>query len=338
MKAITYAKYGPPEVLEMVEVEKPAPQDKEILVRVHATTVNRTDCGFRKPEPFFVRIFNGLIRPRIKILGNEFAGVVAEAGKEVKAFRTGDAVFGLTGGSFGAHAEYLCVPETGAVAKKPENMDFEEASAVCDGFMLAMNYLGKIDLKGRKKILIYGASGSIGTAGVQLAKFLGAEVTAVCNTKNVDIVRSLGADYVIDFLKEDFTKNGETYDFIFDAVGKHSYFRCKDSLNPEGAYLVTDLGRLCQNPFLAVLTSMRKGKKVMFPLPKETKEIVLMAKELIEAGAYRAVIDRRWPLDQIVEATKYVETEQKTGSVVITMPAAGGSKPPFENQLNSGKP
>jgi NADPH:quinone reductase-like Zn-dependent oxidoreductase len=319
MKAIIYKRYGPPEVLELAEVEKPTPQDNEVLVKVHAATVNRTDCGFRKPEPGFVRIFSGLFRPKRQILGSEFAGEVEEVGKEVRTFKKGDAVFGMTGDDFGAHAEYLCLPEEGAIAIKPVNMNYEAATAVCDGLMLALNYLGKIDLKGGKKLLIYGASGSIGTAGVQLAKYYGADVTAVCHTRSVEVVRSLGADRVIDYTKEDFTQNGQTYDYIFDAVGKHSFFRCKNSLQSGGAYLVTDLGPWWQNPFLALLTAKGKGKKVMFPFPKVTKEIVLFAKEIIEAGKYKAVIDRRYALEQIVEATKYVETEQKTGNVVITI-------------------
>lgn len=319
MKAIVYARYGPPEVLELAEVARPRPKDNEVLVKVHATTVNRTDCGFRKPEPGFVRIFSGLFRPKKQILGSEFAGEVEETGKDVTSFRKGDKVFGLTGDSFGAHAEFVRVAAEGAIAEKPRNMGFDEAAAVPDGFMLALNYLGKIDLKGGREILIYGASGSIGTAGVQLAKYYGADVTAVCSTKDVETVKALGADRVIDYLKEDFTKNGRRYDYIFDAVGKHSFFRCRNSLKPGGAYLVTDLGRWWQNPFLALLTAKSKGKKVMFPFPKATRETVLLAKEIIEAGRYRAVIDRRYPLAEIVAATRYVETQQKTGNIVITV-------------------
>lgn len=331
MKAIVYRRYGPPEVLQLAEVERPVPKDDEVLVRVHATTVNRTDCGFRKPEPGFVRLFSGLFRPKKPILGSEFAGEVEQTGKDVKTFRKGDPVFGLTGDDFGAHAEFVCVPEAGAIAPKPANMTFAEAAAVCDGLMLALNYLGKIDLKSREKILIYGASGAIGTAGVQLAKYFGANVTAVCGAKGMDVVRSLGADSLIDYAQEDFTKNGQAYDYIFDAVGKHSFFRCKNSLAPGGAYLVTDLGPFWQNPLLALLTAKSKGKRVMFPLPKATKEIVLFAKEIIEAGKYRAVIDRRYPLAEIVEATKYVETQQKIGNVVVTI-AHGDREPAPEAQ------
>ena len=319
MKAIVYTKYGPPEVLQLKEVAKPAPKDNELLIRVRATTVNRTDCGFRQPRPIFVRYFSGLIRSKRSILGSEFAGDIEAVGKDVKSFKKGDQVFGLTGIGFGAHAEYLCLPEAGAIAIKPVNMTYEEAAAVCDGAMMALTCVRKAKIQSGKEILIYGASGSIGTAGVQLAKSTGADVTAVCNTKNVEIVKSLGADRVIDYTKDDFTKDGRTYDVIFDAVGKTSVPRCKSSLRPGGIYLETDLGYLWQNLLFVLLTAKFGRKKVMIVVPKENKENVLFLKEMIEAGKYRAVIDRRYPLEQIVEATKYVETGQKTGNVVITI-------------------
>ncbi len=319
MKAVVYTRYGPPDVLELKDVPKPIPNENEILIKNHATTVNRTDCGFRDPKPIVVRFVSGPFRPKRTILGSEFAGEIEAVGKDVGSFKRGDQVFGLTGISFGAHAEYVCVPEEGAVAIKPVKMTYEEAAAVCDGAMLALTILKKVNVQSGQKILIYGASGSIGTAGVQLAKYYGADVTAVCNTKNVEIVRSLGADRVIDYTKEDFTTDGQTYDLVFDAVGKISYFRCKNSLKIDGVYVGTDLGFLWQNPLLALLTAKSGGKKVMFPIPKESKEVTLFFKELIEAGKYRAVIDRRYPLEQIVEATRYVETGQKTGNVVITM-------------------
>ncbi len=319
MKAIVYTRYGPPEVLQLKDIAKPTPNENELLIKIHATTVNRTDCGFRKPRPFIVRFFSGLIRPRRTILGSEFAGEIEAVGKDVKSFKKGDQVFGLTGNSFGAHAEYLCLPEEGAIATKPVNMTYEEAAAVCDGATLALSCLKKVNIQSGKKILIYGASGSIGTAGVQLAKYFGADVTAVCNTKNVETVKSLGADRVIDYTKDDFTKNGLTYDVIFDAVGKHSFLRCKNSLKQGGAYLETDLGFLWQNLFFLVLTAKIGSKKVMIAIPKENKENVLFFKEIIEAGKYKAVIDRRYPLEQIIQATRYVETGQKTGNVVITL-------------------
>ncbi|MEK6657556.1 MAG: NAD(P)-dependent alcohol dehydrogenase [Nitrospirota bacterium] len=320
MKAIVYTKYGPPEVLHLKDVPKPTPKDNEVLIKIHATTVNRTDCGFRKPEyPLIIRLVNGLFKPKRTILGSEFAGQIEAVGKSVKLFKEGDQVFGLTGDSFGAHAEYLCLPEEGAIATKPANMSYEEAAAVCDGAMLALSCLRKVNIQSRQKILIYGASGSIGIAGVQLAKYFGADVTAVCNTKNVEIVKSLGADRVIDYTKDDFTLNGQTYDIIFDAVGKCSFLRCKNSLKQGGVFLETDLGFLWQNVFFAIITAKFVSKKLVFAIPKVSKENVLFFKEIIEAGKYKAVIDRRYSIEQIIEATKYVEKGQKTGNVVITL-------------------
>jgi NADPH:quinone reductase-like Zn-dependent oxidoreductase len=320
MKAAVYTRYGPPEILQLREVPRPVPKDNEILIRVHATTVNRTDCGFRKPEyPLIVRSINGLFKPKRTILGSEFAGEIEAVGKDVKSFRKGDQIFGLTGDRFGAHAEYVCLPEEASIAPKPSNISYEEAAAVCDGAMLALSCLKKVNIRRGQEILIYGASGSIGTAGVQLARYFGADVTAVCNTKNVEIVKSLGADRVIDYTKDDFRKNGQTYEVIFDAVGKLSFLHCRSSLKKGGVFLETDLGFLWQNVLLALMTATFVSKKLVFAIPKEGKESVLFLKELIEAGKYKAVIDRRYPLEQIVEATKYVETGQKTGNVVITI-------------------
>jgi NADPH:quinone reductase-like Zn-dependent oxidoreductase len=320
MKAVVYTRYGPPEVLQLKEVEKPTPKDDEVLVKNHATTVNRTDCGFRKPEyGFIIRLINGLFRPKRNILGSEFAGEIEAAGKDVTTFKRGDPVFGLSAGNFGAHAEYLCLPEKGSIATKPASMSYEEAAAVCDGLMLAMTYVRKIDFQRSNKILINGASGSIGSACVQLANYHGARITAVCNTKNIELVRSLGAERIIDYTKDDFTRDGEKYDVVIDAVGKSSYFRCKRLLKPGGVYFSTDLGFLAQNIFLALWTPLFSRKRVKFPLPKDSKKDIEFFKELIEAGKYRAVIDRSYPLEQIVEATRYVETGQKTGNVVITI-------------------
>jgi NADPH:quinone reductase-like Zn-dependent oxidoreductase len=320
MKAIVYTKYGPPDVLQLKEVEKPTPADNEVLIKIHATTVNRTDCGFRKPEyPLIIRLMNGVFKPKRTILGSELAGEVEAVGKRVRLFKKGDQVFGLTGNRFGAHAEYICLSEEASIETMPANMNYEEAAAVCDGAMLAFNFIRKINLQKGDKILIYGASGSIGTAAVQLAKYYGAEVTAVCNTKNLELVKSLGADEVIDYTKDDFTKNGQTYKVVFDAVGKTSFFRCKKLMKKSGAYFSTDLGFLAQNPFLVLWTRIFGSKKVLFPIPKDHKQDVAFFKELIEAGKYRAVIDRRYPLEQIVEAYRYVEAGQKTGNVVITV-------------------
>jgi len=320
MKAIVYLKYGPPEVLELKEVAKPAPKDNEVLIKIHATTVNRNDCGFRKPEyPLIIRPINGFFKPKRTILGTELAGEVEAIGKDVKTFNTGDKVFGLSAWNFGTHAEYICIPENGSITTMPVNMSYEQAAAVCDGAYLAMNILRKIDFEKSPDILINGASGSIGSSGVQLAHYHGAKVTAICNTKNLELVKSLGADEVIDYTKDDFTKNGQLYDVVFDAVGKSSFFKCKKILKPGGIYFSTELGYLAQNIFLALLTPYTGGKKVMFPLPKDRKEDIVFLKQLIEAGKYKAVIDRIYPMEKIVEAAKYVETGQKTGNVVISV-------------------
>ena len=317
MRAVVYEKYGPPDVLHLEEVERPVPKEDEVLVKIHATTVNRTDCGLRSAKPFMTRYFTGLLRPKRRILGMELAGEVEAVGAAVSQFDVRDEVFGLKG--FGAHAEYVCIRESAALAHKPAGMTFHEAAAVCDGPSIALACLRKADLREGRSILIYGASGSIGTAAVQLAKYFGAHVTAVCNTKALELVRSLGADEVVDYLQEDFTKNGETYDVVFDAVGKHSFRRCRRSLKPGGIYIETDLGFMWHVPALALLTRWIGDKRVTLPIPKYTKEDVLLVKELIEAGRYRPVIDRTYPLEDVVEATRYVETGQKTGNVVLTL-------------------
>jgi NADPH:quinone reductase-like Zn-dependent oxidoreductase len=319
MRAVVYDRYGPPEVLRLEEVERPIPKDDEVLIKVHASTVNRTDTGLRSAEYFISRFLTGLLRPKRRIPGTELAGEVVAVGPAVTEFEVGDHVFGVSAKTAGAHAEFISLPDNAPLAHMPTGMTFEDAAAVPDGVILALSYLRRADLRKRRKVLIYGASGSIGTAGVQLAKYFDAHVTAVCDTKNVELVRSLGADRVIDHTQEDFTKNGETYDFIFDAVGKLSYQRCKGSLKPGGIYGSTDLGPYSQNPFLALWTKWIGDKKVVFPIPRYTKKDVLFVKELVEAGKYRAVIDRRYPLEDVVEANRYVETGQKTGNVVLTI-------------------
>jgi NADPH:quinone reductase-like Zn-dependent oxidoreductase len=317
MKAVVHDSYGPPDVLRLEEVERPVPKDDEALIKIHATTVNRTDSGLRSAEYFISRFVTGLRRPKRRILGMELAGEVEAVGAGVSQFEAGDDVFGVT--DFGAHAEFVCMQETAPLARKPANMTFEEAAAVCDGAGLALACLRKADLRQGQSILVYGASGSVGTAAVQLAKYFETDVTAVCNTKNVELVSSLGADRVIDYTQEDFTKNGETYDVIFDAVGKHSFRRSRGSLKPGGTFLETDLGFMWHVPVLVLLTRWFGDKRVGLGITKHTKEDVLFLKELIEAGCYRAVIDRRYPLEDVVEATRYVETGQKTGNVVLTV-------------------
>jgi NADPH:quinone reductase-like Zn-dependent oxidoreductase len=314
MRAVVSDRYGPPGVQHLQEVASPVPQDDELLVRIHATTVTRTDCGLRKAWPFFIRIFTGLVRPKRTILGMEFAGEVEAVGASVTAFAVGDHVFGVKGA--GAHADYVCVKESAAVAHKPEGMSFEEAAAVCDGACSALSCLRGEDLGAGRRILIYGASGSIGSAAVQVVRHFGAHVTAVCNTKNLELARSLGADTVIDYTHEDFTKNSATYDVIFDAVGKHSFLRSRRALKPGGVYIATDgLRNLLWWPW----TSRFGKRRAKIGIARYQKADVLFLKELIDAGEYRAVIDRAYPLEEIVPATEYVETGQKTGNVVLTV-------------------
>jgi NADPH:quinone reductase-like Zn-dependent oxidoreductase len=316
MRAALQERYGPPEILRVAEVERPEPKADEILVRVHATTVNRTDTHMRAAKPFIWRFMAGFRRPKQRIAGREFAGEVAEVGADVTEFAVGDRVFGLRPGS---NAEYVAVGEAGRVAHIPDGMSFEEAAAICDGAYQALGPLRKVNVGDGTRLLIYGATGSCGTAAVQLARHFGAHVTAVANTKNLDLVRSLGADEVIDYLNEDFTKNGQTYDVIFDAVGKQSFRRCRRSLKPGGLYAETDLGFLWHVPLLAPLTRRLGDRRVTLGITRYSKEDVLFLKRLIEAGEYRAVIDRTYPLEDVVEATRYVETEQKTGNVVLKL-------------------
>jgi NADPH:quinone reductase-like Zn-dependent oxidoreductase len=324
MKAVVYDRYGPPDVQRLADVERPVPKEDEVLVKIHATTVTRADCAVREANrrnglaaALYSRVISGLLRPRQRILGSELAGEVEAVGAEVLEFAIGDHVFGVSAWNFGAHAEFICMRESAPLAHKPASMSFEEAAAVCDGAILALMCLRRANLRKGRRILIYGASGAIGTAGVQLAKYFEADVTAVCSTKNLQTVRSLGADRVIDYTQEDFTKNGQTYDAIFDAVGKLSFGRCRGSLSRGGIYLATDG---FQNLILELWTKLFGDKKVIFPIPpRYTKKDVLFLKELIEAGRYRSVIDRCYPLEDVVKATRYVETEHKTGNVVLTI-------------------
>jgi NADPH:quinone reductase-like Zn-dependent oxidoreductase len=322
MKAAVHTRYGPPDVVRISAVDKPAAKDNQVLVRVHATTVNRTDCGFRAGKPFFVRLFTGLIRPKA-VLGSEFAGEVEAVGRGIRSFQVGDRVFGYSGlrhGSrFGAHAEYMAMPEDGLVATMPANVTFEEAAASTEGSHYALEMIRKARIRNGHDVLVYGATGAIGSAAVQLLKSLGAQVTAVCDTRNVELVRGLGADRVIDYTAEDFTKDEQTYDVVLDAVGKSSFGRTKRLLKPGGIYVSSDFGPLAQNPALALITPLLRGKRVLFPIPGDDQEMARYFKRLMESGEFRPVIDRRYPLDQIVEAYRYVETGQKIGNVVISV-------------------
>ena len=319
MRAIVNTKYGPPEVVKLMEVGKPVPNDNEVLIKVYATTVNRTDCGFRSAEYFISRFFSGLFRPKNKTLGNEFAGVIEAIGKEVSSFNIGDKVFGYNDIKFGAHAEYMTIAENEAITTMPGNLTFEEAAPITEGGHYALCDIRAAKIKDGHNVMIYGATGAIGSAAVQLAKYFGAKVTAVCNTKNVELVKSLGADRVIDYTKQDFTKTDQTFDLVFDAVGKSSFGKCKPLLNPKGIYISTELGKNSENIFLALTTRIFGGKKVLFPIPTISKKDVIFLKELVESGKFKPVIDKHFSLEHIVEAYKYVETGQKTGNVVITL-------------------
>lgn len=319
MKAAVYKKYGPPEVVQLVDLPKPSPQENEILLKVHATTVNRTDCGFRSAEYFISRLFSGLFKPKIKILGNEFAGIIEDVGKEVTLFKSGDRIFGYDDSKFGGHAEYKTISESAAITTIPDNLTFEEAAPIIEGAHYALCDIRAAKVKSGDSVMIYGASGAIGSAAVQLVKFFGANVTAVCNTQNVEIVKSLGADLVIDYITEDFTKINQKFNFIFDAVGKSSFKQCRSLLKNKGIYISTELGKNSSNIFLALFTPIFRGKKVLFPLPTINKEDVLFLKKLVEDGKYKPLVDKKYPLDKIVDAYKYVETRQKVGNVVITL-------------------
>ena len=324
MKAVVYERYGPPEVLRIADVARPVPKEDEVLIKVHATTVNRLDVHTREANrssglavSVLSRLVSGLRRPRQRILGSEFAGEVEAVGATVKEFAVGDHVFGNSGLRFGAHAELMCMREGARIAHMPAGMSFGEAAPITDGALNALTCLTAADLRKGRRILVYGASGAIGTAGVQLARHFDADVTAVCSTKNLELVKSLGADREIDYTKEDFTKNGQTYHVIFDAVGKHSFKRCQGSLEPGGIYLPTDG---FENLVLALWTPRFGDKKVVFQIPpRQTKQEVLFLKQLVEAGKFRPVIDRTYALEDVVEATRYVGTEQKTGNVVLTV-------------------
>jgi len=316
MKAIVYTKYGPPDVLQLKEVDKPKPKANEVLVKIHATAVTSRDWRYRKASPFIARFFTGLFRPKINILGSDMAGVVEEVGASVEAFEPGDQVFGSTDERLGTYAQYVCIPEAGVVASKPVNMTFEEASAVFFGGHSALHFLRKGNIRKGDKVLIYGASGCVGTYGIQLAKYFGANVTGVCSTRNLDLVKSLGADKVIDYKTTDFTKSDEKYDIIFDTVGKASFSGCIRSLTRNGYFLNTALMNLI--PFLHGLwVTWTSGKTVVGGSAHENKKDLLYLKELIEEGQVKAVIDRIYPLEEMADAHSYVEKGHKIGNVVI---------------------
>jgi NADPH:quinone reductase-like Zn-dependent oxidoreductase len=322
MKAVVYEKYGPPDVLELREVEKPNPKANEVLIRIYATTATKYDCWMRSctaPTGFglLMRIASGIRKPKKPILGTTLAGEIEAVGKDVTLFRKGDQVFGYPGMSMGAYAEYICLPEDGALAIKPANMTYEQAAAVQQGALTALYFLRKAKIQSGQKILVFGASGGVGLFAVQLAKYFGTEVTGVCSTTKLELVKSVGADKVIDYTKEDFTKRGETYDIIFDTVGKSPFSGSIRSLKKEGIYLFTTYG--LPRLFRILWHNRTSSKKAISGLLEETAEDLMFLRELIEAGKLKAVIDRRYPLEQAAEAHRYVESGHKKGNVVITV-------------------
>jgi len=319
MKAAIHTHYGPPEVVQIREIDKPTPGPRDLLIRVYASTVNRTDCGFRSAEYVISRLFSGLLRPKQQTLGCEFAGQVEAVGTDVTLFRPGDRVFGFNDSLFGGHAEYMTLPEDAAVTTIPAGLAYDEAAPIAEGAHYALCNIRASGITRGQKALVYGATGAIGSAAVQLLRQAGVVITAVCASPHVDLVRSLGADRVIDYTREDFTKTGEVFQVVFDAVGKSSFGQCKPILSNTGNYLSTELGKNGENVFRALLAPLQRGKKVLFPLPTTSKDDIVFLRDLVSQGAFRPVIDRRYPLAQIVDAYRYVETRQKIGNVVITL-------------------
>ena len=319
MRAAVATRYGPPQVVRIEEVDKPAAGEGELLVKVHATTVNRTDCGYRGAKPWIIRFFSGLWRPKTTILGTEFAGVVEAVGDGVTGFHAGDRVCGYCEGTFGAHAEYMTVAANRLIARIPEDRSFVAAAPSTEGSHYALGLLRRAGVEPGQQVLVYGATGAIGSSAVQIGKSLGLSVTAVCGTDHVDLVRSLGADRVIDYQTEDFTKDTRRYHLVLDAVGKSSFRRCVRLLKPGGIYISSDLGFMWHGLLFSLITPLFRGRKQVFAAPRPDPEAARYLTGLIESGEFTPVIDRVYPLDEIVDAYRYVETGQKIGNVVITV-------------------
>ena len=319
MKAAIYENYGEPSVLEIKNVENPTPKDNEVLIKVYAATVNRSDCAMLRAKPFIMRFTTGFFRPNKSILGTDFAGKIEAVGKDAKSLKVGDKVFGFDDGGLCSHAQYMTLSEDDALAIMPSNISYEQATASIEGAHYAYNFINKVSLTSGQKVLVNGATGAIGSAMIQLLNYFEVDVTAVCNAENFELVESLGARKTIDYLKEDFTKDDQKYDCVFDAVGKSSFGKCRPLLKSGGVYISSELGWMAQNIFLALMKPIIGNKKVIFPMPLDRLASVLLIKKLSEAGKFRAVIDRKYPLEEIAEAFKYVLKGQKIGNVVITM-------------------
>lgn len=319
MKASVYQQYGAPSVLSIKDIEMPTPNDTELLVKVHATTVNRSDCAMLRAKPFIMRFMTGLFKPKKSILGTDFAGEIVDVGKNISGFKVGDKIFGFHDLGLCSHAEFLTISEDKAFISMPKNCNFKQAAASAEGAHYAYNAINKVTLKPNQKVLVNGASGAIGSASVQLLKHFGADVSAVVNTDNLQRIKDLGANRVIDYLTEDFTQERKQYDLILDAVGKSSFSKCKPQLSPKGIYISSEPGWMAQNIFLALITPLLGRKKVIFPIPVNTRRSLCLIKKLIEKEAFDAVIDREYSLNQIADAFRYVETGGKTGNVIINI-------------------
>lgn len=316
MKASVYYKYGNSEVLEIREIEKTRPKTNEILVKVRASTVNRTDCAMLKAKPYIMRLFTGFFKPKNPILGTDFAGIIEEIGEEIKDFKVGDCVFGFNDLGLSSHAEYLCISKKKAWAKIPENVSFENAAASLEGAHYAINFLNKVKIQADQEVLVFGASGAIGSAMVQILKPLGVKITAVGNTKSTDKLQKMGIEKVLDYEKEDFRKLEEKFDFVFDAVGKSSFFKTRHLLKPKGIYISSELGYMAQNVFLPLLTIF-SSQKVRFPIPYNIEASIMVISKLLENNQFEPFIDKTYSLIQIREAFEYADSGKKTGNLVV---------------------
>jgi NADPH:quinone reductase-like Zn-dependent oxidoreductase len=319
MKAAIRRSYGLLSNLKIETVEKPAARDNEVLISVYATTVNRTDYAIVTGKPLVMRFFTGLLKPKLIIPGTDFAGRIGAVGKNVKSFKVNDKVFGFNDQGLGSQAEYMVLSADEAITIMPDNITYKQAAASLEGAHYAYNFINKINLKAGHKVLLNGATGAIGSALLQFLKYYNTSVTAVCNTKNIELIKSLGADKIYDYTQEDFTEDEEKYDFVFDAVGKSTFAKCKPLLKPGGVYISSELGPMAQNIFLPLTTKVFGNKKVIFPIPSDIKASMQFITDLLEKGRFKPVIDREYTLENIGEAYKYVATGQKTGNVVISV-------------------
>jgi len=317
MKAIIYEKYGPPGVLKITNIPKPTIKSDELMVKVHATTVNRTDTGFRSAQYFVSRLWSGLLKPKKQVLGCEFAGEIVKIGSKTTEFKIGDRVFGFDDENWGGYAEFKTMKESGMIAKIPGKLSYVEAAPSTEGSHYALLYIRAAGIKKGTKVLVNGGTGAIGSSAIQIMKSIGAEVTATSTTKHIDTVKKLGADIVIDWQKEDFTKIKKRFDVIFDSVGKSSWKKCKPLLNKKGCYMSSELGDYAQNPFLALWTKSFSSKKVLFPIPKNSKSDVEYIADLIKSKQFKPLVDREYGFEDIIEATTYVEEGKKIGNVII---------------------